>query len=76
MVTNRSRNHCEFQAAVPQAVFAFILREYEADKNPQKTVNVGGKSSTRDKGCLGNVGYNRHNPEMLVEIDLHQEACT
>jgi hypothetical protein len=27
-----------------------------------------------DRGCLENIGRNRHNPEMLVEIDLNQEA--
>jgi hypothetical protein len=47
-----------------------MLQEYEANKNIQKAVNFA-KSSIVDTDCLGNISYNRHNPEMLVEIDLN-----
>jgi hypothetical protein len=37
IATNGSRDYSEFQASV---LVAFMLQEYKADKNPQKTVNL------------------------------------
>jgi hypothetical protein len=77
-----NRGHLTFLLYTPYRIIAsfklqycklwimFMLQKYEANKNIQKAVNFT-KSSIVDTDCLGNISYNRHNPEILVEIDLN-----
>jgi hypothetical protein len=46
------------------------------DTYQYRKLGIFPKPAAVNTGCLGNISYNRHNPEILMKIHLNQEAYT